>query len=65
MESVPGDFMYTSEGDTRVCGFYAIAPEDHLVELTFEDFDIACHDGGLLAVSIFYVSFHSHIDGLI
>ena len=53
MESVPGDFMYTSEGDTRVCGFYAIAPEDHLVELTFEDFDIACHDGGLLAVSIF------------
>ena len=47
----PGDYVYRSDGGTDVCGFYAIAHPDQIIEIEFHEFDVDCRDGGLVAVS--------------
>ena len=51
MESSPGEYYFLSDGEAAVCGLYMIGDTDTLVEIEFEEFNIGCESGGLLAVS--------------
>ncbi|CAH1790100.1 unnamed protein product [Owenia fusiformis] len=50
MDSVPGDYIYSSIGGQQVCGFFLIGLTDQLVEIEFTSFNIGCQDGGLLSI---------------
>ncbi|XP_041356527.1 corticotropin-releasing factor-binding protein-like [Gigantopelta aegis] len=50
MESTPGEYYFISDGNPAVCGLYMIGDTDSLVEIEFEEFNIGCESGGLLAV---------------
>ena len=52
MESTPGEYYFISDGEAAVCGLYMIGDTDTLVEIEFEEFNIGCESGGLLAVSV-------------
>lgn len=46
-----GSYSYSSPGTNDVCALYLIGLVNQLVEVEFTDFNVACEDGGLLAVS--------------
>ena len=52
MESVDGDYWYTSHGSAEVCGLYLIGLADQVIEIQFHQFNIDdCENHNVLAVS--------------
>ena len=60
MDSQSGELQYVSDGSVG-CALYLLGTPDQVVELTFENFDVQCETGGLLAVSGDNVCASSHV----
>ncbi len=42
--------MRRSDGEVDTCGLYIVAGPEHRIEVTVEDIDVSCKDGGLVMV---------------